>query len=126
MSLKTPMGRARGLGAAHSGVQHFWLQRLSAIALVPLVVWFVASLASWTSADFVHARAFFAQPLVAALMLLLLVTGFAHLKLGLQVIVEDYVHTEGTKIALLILNTLFCVALGLITVWAILKLSFAS
>ena len=125
MSQKTPLGRARGLGSAHSGAKHFWRQRLTAIALVPLVIWFVTSLVARSTGTYEEARAFFSQPLAAALMLMLIGAGFVHLKLGVQVIIEDYIHGESTKLALLILNTLYCAAVGLLAALAVLQLFFA-
>jgi succinate dehydrogenase / fumarate reductase, membrane anchor subunit len=124
MSTRTPLSRARGLGSAHSGVQHFWAQRVTAVALVPLVVWLIGSLAYHAGSDYESARAFFAQPIAGALLLLLIGTTAYHMKLGMQVIVEDYIHKEGTKLVLLMLNSFFCVAVALIGGLAIIKLSF--
>jgi len=125
MKEQTPLSRAHGMGAAHSGVQHFWVQRLTAVALIPLVIWFLVSLVGHVVGDYDSARAFLSQPLAAALLLLLIGAGFYHMKLGVQVVIEDYIHTESTKIALLILNTFFAVALGLISALAVLKLFIA-
>jgi succinate dehydrogenase / fumarate reductase membrane anchor subunit len=116
MSTRTPLSRARGLGSARSGVHHFWSQ--------PLVIWLVGSLAYHAGSDYESARAFFAQPVAGALLLLLIGTGAYHMKLGMQVIVEDYIHKEGTKLVLLMLNSFFCVAIALIGGLAIIKLSF--
>jgi succinate dehydrogenase / fumarate reductase membrane anchor subunit len=124
MSTRTPLSRARGLGSARSGVHHFWSQRITAVALVPLVIWLVGSLAYHAGSDYESARAFFAQPVAGALLLLLIGTGAYHMKLGMQVIVEDYIHKEGTKLVLLMLNSFFCVAIALIGGLAIIKLSF--
>ncbi len=124
--MRTPLSRVRGLGAAKEGTEHFWLQRLSAIALIPLIIWFVVSVASLAGADYAEARLFFDNPVSAILMLLLLIVGFVHLKLGIQVIVEDYIHGEALKISLLILNTLICFGLGLACIFAVLKLSFGA
>jgi succinate dehydrogenase / fumarate reductase membrane anchor subunit len=124
MSTRTPLSRARGLGSARSGVHHFWSQRITAVALVPLVIWLVGSLAYHAGSDYESARAFFAQPVAGALLLLLIGSGAYHMKLGMQVIVEDYIHKEGTKLVLLMLNSFFCVAIALIGGLAIIKLSF--
>lgn len=125
MKEQTPLSRAHGLGAAHSGVHHFWVQRLTAVALVPLVVWLVVSLVTHANADYDAARAFLAQPLAAALLLLLIGAGFYHMKLGIQVVIEDYIHTESTKIALSMLNTFAAIVLGLVSGLAVLKLFIA-
>ncbi|MEM9121830.1 MAG: succinate dehydrogenase, hydrophobic membrane anchor protein [Pseudomonadota bacterium] len=126
MSIKTPTKSVRGLGSAKSGVGHFWHQRVTAIALVPLVVWFVASLVAMAGADYAQVRDYFAHPLVAVLTILLLLTGFYHMRLGVQVIIEDYIHAEGTKLALLLLTTFSAVALGLASVFSVLKISLGA
>lgn len=125
MTVKTSLGHARGLGSARSGVAHFWAQRVTAVALVPLVTWLVVSLVSLTGADYATARDFFSAPLVSVLMLFVIVGGLYHLKLGLQVVIEDYVHSESTKLALLMLNNFFCIAMGLVGAFAMLKLAFS-
>lgn len=126
MSTRTPLSRARGLGSARSGVHHFWMQRVTAVALIPLVIWLVASLAYHSGADYETTRAFFAQPVAGGLMVLLIIAGAYHMQLGMQVIIEDYIHKEGTKLVLLMLNGFFAVAAGLIGALAVIKLSFGS
>ena len=124
MSMQTPLSRVRGLGSAKNGTHHFWVQRVTAVALIPLTIWFVALLAANTGADYETAVTLLGSPHVAILMLLFIVTGLYHLKLGLQVVIEDYVSAEGSKIILLMLNNFFAVAVGFASVFAILKLSF--
>ncbi len=102
MSLRSPLGRVRGLGSAKEGVNHWWAQRLTALALIPLAVWFVISLLVLTGADHAAVRAWAASPVVAGLLILLLIATFYHAYLGLQVVVEDYVHGEGLKLLLLL------------------------
>lgn len=106
------IGRVTGLGSAKDGTHHFWIQRLTAIAMVPLTLWFVISVISMTGADYVGMKAWLSSPVAALLMLLFLITGFYHLKLGLQVVIEDYVHSEGLKLAALVLTTFFCILVG--------------
>ncbi len=125
MSLRTPLGEVRGLGSAKEGTQHFWQQRLTAVALVPLVIWFLINVIGLIGADYATASAALGSPMVAIPTLLLIGAGFYHMKLGLQVVIEDYVSNEGSKIALLMLNTFFAAAVGLACVYAVLKLSFA-
>ena len=120
--LKTPLARVRGLGSAKDGTTHFWHQRLTAIALVPLVIWFIISMLCLTSANYDEARAFLEQPLNAILFAALIGAGLFHMKLGLQVVVEDYVHGTAAKYALLILNTLVSALLGLAGLYAILTI----
>ena len=125
MALKSSLGHAKGLGSAHSGAAHFWAQRVTAVALVPLMIWLVASLVRLTGADYETASAFFAAPMGAVVALLVIGAGTFHLKLGVQVIVEDYVHSEGTKLALLMLSNFFCVLIGVAGSFAVLKLAFS-
>lgn len=124
MSLRTPIGRVRGLGSAKDGTEHFWMQRVTAIALVPLMIWFVASLVAMTGSGYGAVQDWLGSPLVAILMLLMITAGFYHLKLGLQVVIEDYVHSEGLKIAALLLNTFFCLVVGVAAAFAVLKIAF--
>jgi succinate dehydrogenase / fumarate reductase, membrane anchor subunit len=124
MTMRTPIGRVRGLGSAKTGVEHWWVQRLTAVALVPLTLWFVASLVSLAGADWETAYIWIGSPSGAVPMILLVVAGLWHAKLGLQVVVEDYVHAEGAKMALLVLLTLSTVALGAAGVYAVCKISF--
>jgi len=120
--MRTAIGKVRGLGAAGTGPHHWWMQRVSAIALVPLTVWFIVSIVALTGADHATITAWLANPLSAALMLLFLVVGFYHLKLGLQIIIEDYVHSEPLKIATLLTSTFGCYLVGLLAVLALLRI----
>ncbi len=126
MSLRSPLGRVRGLGAAKEGVAHWWAQRLTAIALVPLSLWFVVSLAALTGADHAAVRAWVAQPLVASLLVLLIAATFHHAYLGLQVVVEDYVHNEGAKLASLLAIKAAAILLAVIGLLSVLRLLFGS
>lgn len=122
MSLTTPTKRVRGLGAAHDGVSHFWHQRLTAIALVPLGLWFAWLTTQSLSMSYVDVYNLFSQTTVAVPMILLISGALYHMKLGLQVVIEDYVHTEGTKLALLVINTFAAAVIGLVSVLAVLKI----
>ena len=123
-SMRTPLGRVLGYGSARSGTEHFIQQRLTAIANVPLTIGAVLIVISLIG----HNQAAVAQILgstpVAIVMLLFIISTFYHMKIGMQVIIEDYVHDEGAKYALLILNTFFTVVVGFSSIYAILKLSF--
>ena len=121
-SLKTPLGRVRGLGSAKDGTQHWWAQRLSAIALVPLGIWLTLSLASLSGAGRAEVAAWLQSPLAALAMIGFLGIGFWHLKLGLQVVIEDYVHGEAGKLTLLIVNTFGCVIFAAAGILSVLKL----
>ncbi|MFP6708525.1 MAG: succinate dehydrogenase, hydrophobic membrane anchor protein [Alphaproteobacteria bacterium] len=125
-SLRTPLAKVRGLGSAKGGTQHFWLQRLTAIALIPLTVWFALSIASLASADQVAVQSWMQSPLSATLMISFLVAGFWHMKLGIQVVIEDYVHGEAAKITCLIANSLVSIFLGLAATLSVLKMLLGS
>jgi len=125
-AMRTPLKKARNLGSAKEGADHFWKQRVTGVAnlfLAIFLVWLVASLAG---ADHAAVRQALANPLVALGLLALIVSGTVHMRLGMQVIIEDYVHGEGTKIVLLMLNTFFAAAIALASIFAILKLSFGA
>lgn len=125
MSLKSPLGQVRGLGSAKSGTHHWWVQRVTAVALVPLTLWFVFALASHAGADHAAASAWLSQPINAILALLLIAATFHHLHLGLQTVIEDYIHAEGPKIAILLVIKLTSIALGVAAAFAVLKVAFA-
>jgi succinate dehydrogenase / fumarate reductase membrane anchor subunit len=123
-TLRTPLARVIHLGSAKNGTQHFWSQRVTAVALVPLAIWFAASLVSLAGADLPTMRAWLGAPLPALFMVLFLAVGFWHLKLGLQTIIEDYVHGEGSKLVLLLANAFACVVVAGAAILAVLKLAF--
>ena len=122
MSLTTPVKKARGLGSAKDGVQHFWMQRLTAIALIPLGLWFAWFMARNFGVDYESARFSLMDPWTAGAALLFVLAGIYHMKLGLQVIVEDYVHGEGAKLTLIVLNTFVCAALASVSGLALLAI----
>ena len=120
MSLRTPLGRARGLGSAKNGTQHWWHQRLTALALLPLAVWFVVSLITLADATYEDVIDWLSSPIVAGLMLLLIFAMFMHLKIGLQEVIEDYVHSGWRKVASLVFVTFGTITLGLACALAVL------
>jgi len=124
MSMRTPLGRVRGLGSARSGTSHFWRQRVTAVANVPLVIAFVVILVSLIGRNHAAVVQIIGSPPVAIIMLLFIMSITYHMRLGMQVIIEDYVHHEGHRIALLIGNIFFAVAVALSCGFAILKISF--
>ncbi|MES2985093.1 MAG: succinate dehydrogenase, hydrophobic membrane anchor protein [Pseudomonadota bacterium] len=124
-SLRTPIKRARGLGSAKDGTGHFWLQRVSAVALIPLTVWFMVSLITHLiGADRAGVAQWLSHPLVALAMAALIAAMFIHARLGIQVIVEDYVHHEGKKIVALLLNNALILGFGGASLFAIARLHF--
>jgi len=124
MSLQTDLGKVRGLGSAKEGVHHWWAQRLTALALVPLVLWFVASIAGLAGADIGPVRAWIAQPVTAILLLLLIAATFHHMQLGMQVVIEDYVHVEWLKITGIVLVKFAAIVLAVAAGFAVLKIAF--
>jgi succinate dehydrogenase / fumarate reductase, membrane anchor subunit len=122
--LRTPLSRARGLGSAKEGVHHWWAQRLTAIALIPLVVWFAVSLVMLSGADYEIVRAWIGSPMVMVLLILTIAIGLHHGQLGMQVVIEDYVHSDGWKLALIVAVRFIAVLFGLAAIVAILRIGF--
>jgi succinate dehydrogenase / fumarate reductase membrane anchor subunit len=126
MKLRTPLGQVRGLGAAHEGTDIFWVQRLTSIASIPLTLFLVGSCLYLIGADYEAARAYISSVFVAPALILVVVVFIWHMHIGMKEILVDYVHAPAFKFASLISNTMFSVLLGLVCVYAILKLCFAS
>ena len=122
--MSTPLGRVLGLGSAKSGTEHFWRQRLTAVANVPLTVAFVVIVVGLLGRNHAAVVQILGSPLVAIVMLLFIASITTHMRIGMQVIIEDYVHDEVPKLVLLMANTFFAVAVGLACAFAILMLSF--
>jgi succinate dehydrogenase / fumarate reductase membrane anchor subunit len=123
-SLRTPLGRVHHLGAARSGTTHFWHQRLTSVANVPLTIAVVVIIMALLGRNHAAVVQILGSTLVALIMLLFVVSSVYHMWLGMKVIIEDYVHDELPKLAALMANTFFSFAVGLAAVFAILKLSF--
>jgi succinate dehydrogenase / fumarate reductase membrane anchor subunit len=126
MALQTSIGKVRGLGAAREGTGHFKAQRLSAISNIVLVLWFVFSLATLPGSGYEQVRAWLGQPLPAILMILLIISVFYHARLGVQVVIEDYVHHEGTRVASLVALTLAAFGLAVACIVAVLRVMLGS
>ncbi len=121
--MRSPLGQAQGLGSAKEGVAHWWWQRATAVALVPLALWFVIALIGHLGAGVEAVRLWIGRPLPAILMILMLVAVFAHSALGIEVVFEDYVETPLLRQGLLILLRLAAVALSLAGIFAVLRIA---
>jgi succinate dehydrogenase / fumarate reductase membrane anchor subunit len=122
--LRTPLARVRGLGSARSGTEHFWRQRLTAVANIPLTIAFVLIVVSLLGRNHAAAQQILGSPLVAIVILLFIGSVTYHMRIGMQVVIEDYVHGEIARLSLVMLNTFFTVVVGLTAAYAIFKLSF--
>lgn len=126
MEMRTQLGRVRGLGSNKNGTHHFWVQRLSGIALVPLVLWLVISGTDMVGADLDTFKAWVSAHYNPLLLILLILTMFHHAQLGLQVIIEDYIHGEAVKFASLIIMKFAVVLMGGSAIFAVIRLTFGS
>lgn len=122
-SMRTPLARVRGLGSAKSGLHHWWHQRLTAIALVPLMIVTILTVATIGTLDYAGALALMANPFISALLLLLVIVGFYHAAMGLRVVLEDYVAAEGTRMVAILFVKMALFALATLTILSILKVS---
>ena len=123
--MRSPLGRAIGLGSAKEGVEHWWAQRISAIALIPLCLWFVSAVIGLVGADLETVQNWVGRPLPAILLLLVVIAVFYHAALGLQVVIEDYVHTELARLGLVIVVRLLCFGFAVSGIFAVLSLALA-
>ena len=124
--MRSPLGRAVGLGSAKEGAKHWWLQRITAVALVPLALWFVIAIIRLVGADVDSVRDWVGNPLPAIVLVLLLTATFYHAALGLQVVIEDYVHAELVKLGLVIIVRLACFAFAVAGIFAVLSLAIGT
>lgn len=128
MTMETPLHRVQGLGSSHSGVRHFWRQRMTATALIPLSIWFAWSVLGLVGASEVQVLRFLTLsslgiPLNAILMILFIGILLYHMVLGLQVVIDDYVHSEGGKIFLMLLMRAFALAVGAASLFALIRIA---
>jgi succinate dehydrogenase / fumarate reductase membrane anchor subunit len=126
MRMETPIARVRGLGSARSGAHHWWMERLTSVATLVLFVWLIVSVMILPDLSYGTVTDWLSDPLAAVPMLLLVVGTFWHLKLGLQVVIEDYVHEDGTKLFVITLLNFFVIGAGALAFFSVLKIAFGA
>ena len=122
--IRTPLGRVRGHGSAKSGTEHFWRQRLTAIANIPLTITAVVVVITLLGRNQAAAAQILGSPTIAIIMLLFIASTTVHMRIGMAVVIEDYVHDESMKLVALMANTFFCIVVGLTAAFGIVKLAF--
>ena len=122
--IRTPLARVRGRGAAHSGTGHFWRQRVTAIANIPLTITAVVVVITQLGRNQAAAAQILGSPTIAIIMLLFIASTAVHMRIGMAVVIEDYVHDESMKLVALMANTFFCIVVGLTAAFGIIKLAF--
>lgn len=125
-TMRSPLGRVRGLGSAKGGTHHWWMQRVTSVALLPLTIWFVFAMIGLAGASYVETLLWIARPLNAVLLLALIGLTFHHMASGLQVVLEDYVRPEGRRILAVWAVKGICALLALASAFAVLKIAVAS
>jgi succinate dehydrogenase / fumarate reductase membrane anchor subunit len=125
MDMRTPLGKVRGLGSAKSGTEHFWRVRTTSVALVPLLLFYIVFLIMYAGRPYAEVVGALANPFVATINGLTVIASIIHMRLGMEEVIQDYIHNEGTKIALLILNAFFSLLVGGLCLFAVLKIAFA-
>ena len=123
MTLRSPLRKVRGLGSAGEGTGHWWAQRMTAVALIPLLLWFVGALCVMVGSDYVAVREWVATPIVSILLVLLAIAAFHHAQLGLQVVIEDYVHIEWLKLSSIALVKFAAISLAVATIFSVVKIA---
>ncbi|MEE9320340.1 MAG: succinate dehydrogenase, hydrophobic membrane anchor protein [Granulosicoccus sp.] len=123
-TLRTPLSEVKGLGSAREGTDHFWSQRLSALALIPLTLWLCFSIAALPGMDYLSIREWLSNPFTAIMMILLIITGFHHSRLGMQMVIEDYISSHATRTVVIIAVTLATWVFTVIGVFSVMRITF--
>tara|TARA_B100000378_G_scaffold187408_1_gene152093 strand:+ start:771 stop:1151 length:381 start_codon:yes stop_codon:yes gene_type:complete len=124
MDMRTPLKKVRGLGSSKGGTHHFWMQRMTAVALVPLFIFFILFVIAHLGASYETVIGSLANPFVAVLMGMMVIAGLIHMRIGMQEVIDDYVHNELLKLSALMANTFFTVLVGGFCLFALLKIAF--
>jgi succinate dehydrogenase / fumarate reductase, membrane anchor subunit len=124
--IRTPLARVRGLGSAKDGTDHFWKQRVTAVSNIVLILFLTGLLVKLAGADYMTVKKTLQKPAIAILLLLLVLSGIHHMRLGMQTIIEDYVSSEGRKLVCLMANSFFAYTVGLTCIFAVMKLAFGA
>ncbi|MDO1584021.1 succinate dehydrogenase, hydrophobic membrane anchor protein [Rhizobium oryzicola] len=124
MDMRTPLGKVRGLGSAKSGTEHFWKVRTTSVALVPLLLFYVVFLVIYAGKPYADVISALSNPFIATINALTIIASIVHMKLGMEEIVQDYIHSEVTKVVLLMLNSFFSYVIGGLCLIAALKIAF--
>ena len=125
VSMRTPLARVKGLGASGHGVEHWWIHRMTAVSNVPLIIAFVIIVAALAaSPSYQEAIAIISHPLIAIILILAVISVTNHMRLGMQIVIEDYVHDKGLKLAALIANNFFAAVIAVVCLFSVLKISF--
>lgn len=124
MDMRTPLGKVRGLGSAKSGTDHFWKMRVTSVALVPLMLFYVVFLIMYAGKPYADVVSALSNPFVATINALTIIASIVHMKLGMEEIIQDYIHSEVMKLALLVLNSFFSLLVGGLCLFAALKIAF--
>lgn len=125
MDMRTPLGKVRGLGSAKSGTDHFWRVRTTSVALVPLMLFYIVFLVLYAGKPYADVVSALANPFVATINALTIIASVVHMRLGMEEVIQDYIHSEVLKIALMILNASFAVVIGGLCLVSALKIAFA-
>ncbi len=125
MDMRTPLGKVRGLGSAKSGTEHFWRVRTTSVALVPLLLFYIIFLIMYSGRPYAEVVDALANPFVATINGLTVIASIIHMRLGMEEVIQDYIHSEGTKVVLLMLNAFFSLLVGGLCLFAVLKIAFA-
>jgi succinate dehydrogenase / fumarate reductase membrane anchor subunit len=124
--IRSPLARVRGLGSAREGADHFWKQRVTAVSNIFLVLFLAGLMVKLAGADFITVKKTLQKPLVSILLLLLVLSGIHHMRLGMQTIIEDYASSEGKKLFWLVLNSFFAISVAITCIFAVMKLAFGA